>query len=421
MRFPASSTLAATAFGALAAAETYQGFNSGALKADDSAKFKEDFVAEFTTAQNLEGAPGTFNAVRLYTNIQAYSDSDPIEAFEAAIDTKTFILLGIWTSGTDSIEKEITALKAGLEKYGDDLANLIIGISIGSEDLYRNSVTGITNKAGIGADPDVIVNFIDEFKDSFKDSLISDIPIGHVDTWDVWPNGTNQAVIDAVDWIGVDEYPYYQNATSNSIENSGALFKKAYDAVVAAVGGKPVWVTETGWPTTGPNWDEAEPSIDNAKVYWDDVGCDQLFGQVNTFWYNLRDSNSANSMKFAITDNLSTTPYFDLSCPEKSENSTSSSTSASASGSSTATVSGSSSGVASATASATGAGSSSTGTSSSTTTSSGSVSDSEGTGSDSTESSPASTTSPVTAGARSAHGLSAISAVVALAAAVYLL
>ncbi|RGP66904.1 hypothetical protein FSPOR_6286 [Fusarium sporotrichioides] len=317
---------AAVAAGALAMgveAKNYLGFNSGATLANREAKFKADFQAEFETAQNLKTSPGDFNAVRLYTNIQAYSEDDPIEAFEAAIDTKTQILLGVWTSGTDSIDKEISALKKAVEKYGTDLTDLIIGVSVGSEDLYRNSVTGVKNKGGVGVQPDALVDFIDDFRTAFKGTPISKVPLGHVDTWDVWGNATNKPVLDAIDFIGVDEYPYYENDKGNSIDNAAKLFNKAFDATVAASAGKPVWVTETGWPYKGPNWDEAVPSVKNAQKYWQDVGCKSLFNKVPTFWYNLRDSNPDNKMKFAITENLSTTPLFDLSCDKVDETSSS--------------------------------------------------------------------------------------------------
>jgi glucan endo-1,3-beta-D-glucosidase len=345
-------------------AENYLGFNSGSTLADRSAKFKADFLAEFTTAQNLQSAPGTFNAVRLYTNIQAYSTADPISAFEAAIESNTKILLGVWASGTSSIQNEITALQTGIKTYGTKLTDLIIGVSIGSEDLYRNSVTGVTNDAGVGTDPDVLVGFITDFRKAFASSAISKIPVGHVDTWDVWGNATNKAVLDAIDFIGVDEYPYYENGKGNSIKNSGSLFDTAYDATIAAANGKPVWVTETGWPTTGPNWDEAVPSVANAKYYWDEVFCRRLLNQTSVFWYNLRDSNPDNTMKFAITNNLSTKPYFDLSCPTTFDTTDSSSTS-SASPSGTATVSPVSSGTSSSSAETSGSSSSGSGSGSS--------------------------------------------------------
>ncbi|KAK3380480.1 glycoside hydrolase family 17 protein [Lasiosphaeria ovina] len=316
MRF--TSNLAAAgilAASSAAAAENYLGFNSGSTLADRSAKFKADFKSEFTTAQALQGAPGKFNAVRLYTNIQAYSIADPIQAFDAAIETNTKILLGIWTSGTASIDNEITALKTAVTNLGDKFTNLVIGISIGSEDLYRDSVTGITNKAGVGAGPKVIVDFINTYKKAVAGTKLENVPVGHVDTWDAWTNGTNKAVVDAIDWVGVDEYPYYENTKDNDIKNAGALFDAAYDATIGAVGGKPVWVTETGWPTTGPNFGKSVPSVANAKTYWDEVGCRRLFGKTPTFWYNLRDSNPENTMKFAITNNLSTQPLYNLTCP----------------------------------------------------------------------------------------------------------
>ncbi|KAG6021218.1 hypothetical protein E4U41_002551 [Claviceps citrina] len=315
MHLSASLVASALAVGA-SAGSNYLGFNSGATLPDRSAKFKKDFEAEFKTAQGLVNAPGTFNSVRLYTNIQAYSQDDPIQAFEAAIDTRTNLLLGVWASGSDNIDRELTALKKAVSTYGSKFTDLVIGISIGSEDLYRDSVTGRKNKGGIGNSPDNIVKFINDFKKAFADSPLGKVPCGHVDTWDAWTNSSVKAVIDAVDFVGVDEYPYYENGKGNDIKNSGRLFDHAFDITAAAVNGKPVWVTETGWPSIGPNWDQAVSSVENAKYYWDEVGCRKLFNKVPTFWYNLRDSNPDNKMKFAITKDLSTTPLFDLSCPK---------------------------------------------------------------------------------------------------------
>lgn len=312
--------IAAGALAATAAAQNYLGFNSGAKLANDEAKFKKDFADEFKAAKNLQNAPGDFTAVRLYTNIQAYAQDDPIEAFEAAIETDTKILLGVWASGTDNIDKELTALRKAVDKHGKDLTDLIIGISIGSEDLYRISVTGLKNDPdGIGNSPDAILGFIDDFKKEFKDTPLAKTPVGHVDTWDSWTNTSNAEVLNALDWIGVNSFPYYETGKGNDIKNAPHLFDRSYEATLGVANGKPVWVTETGWPSSGPDWDKAESSVENAKYFWDEVGCRQLFGKTPTFWYNLRDSNSANKMQFAITKDLSTKPLFDLTCPSTFE------------------------------------------------------------------------------------------------------
>lgn len=346
MWFSSTSAALAITLATSVSATNYLGFNSGATKDDNTAKFKADFVKEFTTAKNLENAPGDFNAVRLYTNIQAYSENSPIEAFEAAIETKTFLLLGIWASGTTSISKEINAIKQTIQKHGSKFTDLVIGISVGSEDLYRDSVTGQKNKAGIGASPQTIIKFIKDFRDGIADTPLASKPVGHVDTWDVWPNSTIKAVIDAVDFIGVNEFPYYEEGKGNDIKNSGKLFDTAYDTVLAVAGDKPVWLTETGWPYIGEDWGQAKATVQNAKYYWNEVGCRKLFGKTTAFWYTLRDSNPDNEMKFGITDNLSTKARFDLSCPATfdtpSAASTSATSSATATGLTTTASSGSS-------------------------------------------------------------------------------
>merc|ERR1712169_61034 len=63
MRFTSTIAAGALVAGAVAQGQNYLGFNSGANKADRSAKFKADFKAEFETAANLNGAPGTFTSV----------------------------------------------------------------------------------------------------------------------------------------------------------------------------------------------------------------------------------------------------------------------------------------------------------------------------------------------------------------------
>ncbi|KAF2690526.1 glycoside hydrolase family 17 protein [Lentithecium fluviatile CBS 122367] len=342
MRFGTVFALAASV--AVAAAEDkYLGFNSGATTDAGKIKKQADFEQEFSTAQKLKGAPGTFSSVRLYTNIQGDTTDSPIEAIPAAIKTKTKILLGMWTSGTDNIDNELSALSKAIEQYGSDFTDLVVGISVGSEDLYRVSIDGIKNKSGVGAEVNTIVEFIKNTRDKLKGTALAKTPVGHVDTWTAWANSSNKAVIDASDFVGVNTFPYYENGNNiqmtNEIDNAADIFQASFDATKEAVGDKPMWITETGWPTTGPKWNQAVPSVDNAKKYWDTVGC-TLFGQVNTFWYILRDSNPDNKMKFGIDPELDGTPQFNLTCPEKTATPTPSKTpSASATGNGSASAS----------------------------------------------------------------------------------
>ena len=194
---------------------------------------------------------------------------------------------------------------------------MVIGISCGSEDLYRSSEIGIKNKSGVGANPDVIANYIKETKSAFAGTALAGIKVGHVDTWTAWYNTSNQAVIDASDFIGVDAYPYFESAADNSIQNARGLFDKAIANVKSTTGGKEIWITETGFPVTGPSSGKSTPSTTDAKKYWDDVGCGELFNITNTFWYTLEDNYggtlSTAGPSFGIVDSNGK-ENFDLSC-----------------------------------------------------------------------------------------------------------
>ncbi|KAJ4990928.1 glucan endo-1,3-beta-glucosidase eglC 2 [Stagonosporopsis vannaccii] len=317
MRISTALSIAAT-LGSTAAQGTILGFNSGASDDQGKAKNQQDFEREFRTAKNLRGAPGEFNTIRLYSNIQWNTPSTPIAAFPAAIATNTSLLLGIWASGTDNIDNELDALTEALEEHGSQLADLVIGISVGSEDLYRVSESGLRNNAGVGQEADTIVRFIKDAKSRLANTELRDKPITHVDTWTAWVNGSNKAVIDEIDFLAVNAFPFYEAERDNQISSAGSLISSALNATEGVAGGKDVWITETGWAYTGPAFGAAEATVDNAGEYWQDVGC-KLFGKHNVFWYTLRDANPDNEVKFAITDNLSTTPRYNLTCPVERE------------------------------------------------------------------------------------------------------
>ncbi|OAL03978.1 glycoside hydrolase [Phaeosphaeriaceae sp. SRC1lsM3a] len=319
MRFTALLAVAAASISsAVAQNSVILGFNAGATTDKGVAKTQQDFEKEFKTAKSLQGAPGNFNTIRLYSNIQSGTTNTPISAFGAAVSTNTKLLLGVWASGTDNIDNELAALQAALKQYGSKLADLVVGISIGSEDLYRVSEPGIRNKSGVGNNAETIVKFIKDTRNKLKGGPLANIKVTHVDTWTAWVNSSNKAVIDEVDFLAVNAFPFYEAERDNQISKAGGLLASALSATEGVAGGKDVWITETGWAYSGPAFGAADASVDNAQKYWKTVGC-ALFGKKNVFWYTLRDANPENEVKFAITDNLSTTPRYDLSCPSNVE------------------------------------------------------------------------------------------------------
>lgn len=80
------------------------------------------------------------------------------------------------------MDNEIAAVKAAINQFGDSFTSRVAGISVGSEDLYRDSVIGIQNDSGIGAGPDIIAAYIDKVRSALSGTMLGSAPIGHVDT-----------------------------------------------------------------------------------------------------------------------------------------------------------------------------------------------------------------------------------------------
>jgi len=227
----------------------------------------------------------------------------------------------MWASqDQNGFNNEITALKAAIKQFPKLKVD---GLSVGSEDLYRITPTGIASAAGTGQDPTTLTNYINQVKTIVHGSAWGNVPVGHVDTWTAWVNGSNSGVIGASDFLGVDAYPYFQNTMANSIDNGQALFQQALGNTQGVASGKPVWITETGWPVSGKTENQAEASAKNAKAYWDSVGC-LYFGTTNTWWYTLDDSvgGATPSPSFGLSADLKTSLY-DLSCMGVSNSSSS--------------------------------------------------------------------------------------------------
>jgi len=269
------------------------------------------FEGQFNSAKALG-----FSSARLYTMIQDTTTNSPISAIPAAISTGTSLLLGLWASAGDAqFANEIAALKAAISQYGTPFTDLIVGISVGSEDIYRITPIGISNNAGVGVGPGVISGYVAQVRSAIAGTSASGKPVGHVDTYNVWTNSSQNGLIGNVDFLGVDAYPYYETTKANSIENANATFWDDYDQTIAVAQGKPVWITETGWPVSGPTSGQAVASVQNAETYYDEVGCTAFGDNINTWWYTLQDTGSSPSFGLVGAGSPPpTTPIFPLTC-----------------------------------------------------------------------------------------------------------
>lgn len=270
----------------------WKGFNLAANLPSGPCKNRDDWERDFRTLQSL---PGYFSSVRLF----ASSDCNTLaNAVPAALATGTNILVGVWATDAAHFDAEKQALLAAVQQFGH---TWMLGVSVGSEDLYRGDTSG-----------QALANQLNDVRGMLWSVGAGSVPIGHVDTWTVWVRPENEVLIRACDFIGTDGYPYFQDA---AIESADEVFWTSVDDVRKVVDrvkpGAWVWVTETGHPVSGDRRGAAVPSIANAQTYWKTVAC-RAFREIDIFWFVLQDYTASPS--FGVVD-AEYKPLYDLSCP----------------------------------------------------------------------------------------------------------
>ncbi|RYO56767.1 hypothetical protein AA0113_g8475 [Alternaria arborescens] len=277
----------------------FTGFNYGAFwSLEANIKKKADFLDGFNLARNLT-TDIPFDSARLFTCKAAGTLNEPTEAFDAAVDSKTNLLLGFWItpgqkggSPDEKVKNEMAALEKGFKKHGQALSDLVIGLSIGSEDIYRAEEAG-----EIGVTAAVVGQTIAQVKKDIAASpfaqYMKDKPIGHVDT-------AKYAVVDNADFIGMTVYPYWNK---DSIESASTSFQGSLEQVKQHAGNRPVWIAEMGWPSTDTELHGAAVAgVNEAQKFWSEAGC-AVFGKYTTFYFELlKDTTPEQKADWSIID-----------------------------------------------------------------------------------------------------------------------
>lgn len=151
-------------------------------------------------------------------------------------------LVGAWLGKDDKINQEEIENLIKLAKEGFvDIA------AVGNEVMLRGDLT-----------EDELIAFINRVKQA-----IPGIPVGYVDAYfefDVKPRITA-----ACDVILANCYPYWEGC---HIDYSLLYMKEMYNRAMRAANGKPVIISETGWPSQGTNFGAAMPSEENFIKYF---------------------------------------------------------------------------------------------------------------------------------------------------------
>jgi exo-beta-1,3-glucanase (GH17 family) len=182
--------------------------------------------------------------IRPYTKwVRSFSCTDgneliPKIAKEYGIKT----MVGAWLGKDDKInQQEVNNLiQIANEGYVDIAA-------VGNEVMYRGDLT-----------EDELLDFMQKVKNS-----IQGIPVGYVDAYYEFEDYPR--ITEACDVVLANCYPYWEGC---HIDYSLLYMKEMYRRAVRAANGKPVIISEAGWPSHGASFGAAVPSDENFIKYF---------------------------------------------------------------------------------------------------------------------------------------------------------
>lgn len=215
----------------------------------------EEKIFGISFSPYLEGqGPGTqipeaqirerLSIVQPYVNwIRTFSCTDGNELtprIAAELGLKTMV--GIWLD--DDHEKNEVELNNAIEIAKAGHVDLL---AVGNEVLLRDEMSEAA-----------LIEYINRAKEGAPG-----VPVGYVDAY--FKFVTNPQVSEACDVIFANCYPFWEGI---SAENALVYMKEMYRQATIAAQGKPVIISETGWPNLGTPERGAVPSFENAIRYF---------------------------------------------------------------------------------------------------------------------------------------------------------
>lgn len=142
--------------------------------------------------------------------------------------------------------------------------------AVGNEVLYRNDLT-----------LDELLAHIQHVKQA-----IPNVPVGYVDAY--YEFSQHPVLADACDVILCNCYPYWEGTDFNyALPHMQQMYAQAREAGK----GKPVIITETGWPSQGEPLGSAVPSRANAMKYFINTQLWAMDEGVETFYFSSFDES----------------------------------------------------------------------------------------------------------------------------------
>lgn len=216
--------------------QTIQGFSYSPMRAEHDPE-KKRYPTEEQILDDMQLLSGSAHAVRTYQAGGIYGKI-PALAKEAGLN----VAIGAWIGKNEQEnEREIEALKRA---YLDNIGN-IVRVIVGNEAILRNDRT-----------PEEMIRYLESLQSEIS------VPISTAEPWHIWLKYPELA--NHVDYLAVHFLPYWEN---QPVDHAIDFIVLKYNELQQAFPGKPIVITEVGWPSRGRTRGPAVASVANQAKF----------------------------------------------------------------------------------------------------------------------------------------------------------
>jgi len=198
--------------------------------------------------------------------VRSFSCTDGNELIPKVAQQKELkTMVGAWI-GDDKTQNE-KEIKALIELGESGFVDIAV---VGNETLMRGELS-----------EEELLAYINRVK-----KALPGIPVGYVDAY--YQFEKRSKLIDACDVILVNCYPFWEGC---NIDQSSIYLKQMYAVTQQFAKGKPVIITETGWPNKGDSLQSAKPTENNAMKYFIDSSNWAQKNEIPLFYFSSFDES----------------------------------------------------------------------------------------------------------------------------------
>ncbi|TDL26978.1 glycoside hydrolase [Rickenella mellea] len=204
------------------------------------------------------------------------------EVIKAAGTVGIHVIPLVWTLHSGSWSSAVTPQVTAVTKAVIANPGPVLAVAFGDEPLFDHDA----------GSPSQLASYIKQMKSDLKNAGLSDIPISISDMAYGWQSAGDIApVAAAVDFFMINNFPYFNsNAESGGSSVAWKDFTNDIAYFESIANGRPLLVTQTGWPSNKDLWPPSSPnvvaSVSSEEAYWKllDSHCADFFKAKNIGW-----------------------------------------------------------------------------------------------------------------------------------------